>query len=41
MARSAEERMFALIRQWQGSGMSQKDFCTKKDIVLARFLQLV
>jgi hypothetical protein len=37
MARSAQERMFALIRQWQGSEMSQKDFCTKKDIVYATF----
>ena len=37
MARSAQERMFALILQWQGSGMSQKDFCAKKDIVYATF----
>ena len=29
--------MFGLIRQWQGSGMSQKDFCKKKDIVYATF----
>lgn len=38
MARSAEDRMFALIRQWQGSGMTQKDFCVKKSIVYATFL---
>ena len=37
MASSAEERMFKLIRQWQGSGLSQKDFCKKKDIVYATF----
>ena len=37
MARSEQERMFALIRQWQGSGMTQKDFCVKKDIVYATF----
>ena len=37
MARSAEDRMFALIRQWQGSGMTQKDFCVKKSIVYATF----
>ena len=37
MRHSAEERMFSLIRQWQGSGLSQKDFCEKKDIVYATF----
>ena len=37
MARSAQERIFSLILQWQGSGMSQKDFCVKKDIVDATF----
>jgi hypothetical protein len=30
MARSAQQRMFALMRQWQGSGMNQKDFCMSR-----------
>ncbi len=29
--------MFTLIRQWQSSGISQKDFCEKKDIAYATF----
>jgi hypothetical protein len=29
--------MFTLIRQWQRSGISQKDFCEKKDIAYATF----
>jgi hypothetical protein len=37
MSQSTEERMFSLIRQWQGSGMSQKDFCQKKDIAYSSF----
>jgi|694.fasta_scaffold140843_1 hypothetical protein len=37
MARTTEERMFALIRQWQETGMSQKDFCARKNIVYATF----
>jgi hypothetical protein len=37
MARSVEVRMFTLIRQWQGSGISQKDFCKRKDIPYATF----
>jgi hypothetical protein len=37
MVRSTQQRMFTLIRQWQGSGLSQKDFCEKKDIVYATF----
>lgn len=37
MARSVDVRMFTLIRQWQGSGISQKDFCKRKDIPYATF----
>jgi hypothetical protein len=37
MAHLTEERMFTLIRQWQRSGISQKDFCEKKDIAYATF----
>ncbi len=37
MAHLTEERMFTLIRQWQSSGISQKDFCEKKDIAYAAF----
>ena len=37
MVRSTQQRMFTLIRLWQGSGLSQKDFCEKKDIVYATF----
>jgi hypothetical protein len=37
MSQSSEERMFTLIRQWQGSGMGQKDFCQKKGIAYSSF----
>jgi hypothetical protein len=37
MSQSTEERMFSLIRQWQGSGISQKAFCQKKDLAYATF----
>jgi hypothetical protein len=37
MARSTQARMFSLIGQWQDSGLTQKNFCEKKDITYARF----
>jgi hypothetical protein len=37
MARSDDGKMFSMIRQWQGSGISQKAFCKKKDIAYATF----
>ena len=37
MAHVTEERILALIRHWQGSGISQKAFCKKKAIAYATF----
>jgi hypothetical protein len=37
MSQKSEDRMFALIRQWQDSGLSQTEFCQKKDIAYSSF----
>lgn len=34
---SVRERMFALVRQWEISGMSQKSFCEQHELAYHRF----
>jgi hypothetical protein len=37
MSSTTQERMFSLIRQWQDCGMSQTDFCRRKELAYSSF----